>query len=220
MGQRPDARCCSVVPIDEPHRSCHPVCQNVSADLPVGVTLRHIDDCSIPMKYRCNEALQLHRTMRAFAEAVESGDTPGSISSQPRSLSPSLAITYSALLTLYDAYSCSLAIRQDGGEARLQMQKVSIDGLKDVTDRVLGFRQHLRIGHRERWHESCEPVGGRVNVPCRRKLYVSESRSSAYDDTYKAFRDVDRADLTRPRCLVCPRKPRCDCRGLNHGSGR
>ena len=109
----------------------------------LGKVLRHIDDAQLPMDYRFTEALQLHRTTRALADVL-----PNEVSEEDKSLKPSLctsmAMTYSSLLTLYDAYSCSEGRDDLGGEAQLMMQKESIEGLSEFSGRAVQLAEKIR----------------------------------------------------------------------------
>ncbi len=110
----------------------------------LGKVLRHIDDKTIPMEYRFDEAMQLHRTMCSFADAILYGEPPDESPPSCAALFTSLAMTYSGLLTLYDAYSCTESARESGGEPQLLMQKQSIDGLKEVSNRTIDLSRQIR----------------------------------------------------------------------------
>ena len=111
----------------------------------LGKVLHHLDDKELPHDYRFEDALQLHRTMRALADVL-----PGEAADDDPNLKPSLctsmAICYSGLLTLYDAYSCTERAHElgDQSEAQLVMQKESIDGLSEFSGRVVILAQKVR----------------------------------------------------------------------------
>ncbi|USW53994.1 hypothetical protein Slin15195_G073130 [Septoria linicola] len=118
----------------------------------LGSILRHVNDKAMPAEYRSEEALQLHRTMRALATALPDEAGGDDIPHGP-SLCSAMAICYSGLLTLYDAYSCTDRGKNETTETQLQMQKESIDGLREVTAqalqlarRVLAFVEQSGIG--------------------------------------------------------------------------
>lgn len=89
----------------------------------LGKVVRHINDKNLPTDYKFNEALQLHRTMRALCEVLPAeaeGDDP---THKPTLCSP-MAILYSGLLTLYDQYACTERTVDNAPETQLIMQKV------------------------------------------------------------------------------------------------
>jgi hypothetical protein len=124
----------------------------------LGKALRHIDDRQIPLDYRFSEALQLKRTLLALADVLPDEAnfcSPGDaekIEDMDERLKAapctSIGITYSALLTLYDTYSCTeraaASELQDAGETQLQMQKECIDGLADVSERAFTFARKIK----------------------------------------------------------------------------
>ncbi len=125
----------------------------------LGKVIRHIDDRQLPLNYRFGEALQLDRTMRALAdvlpdeidcEATVSTPSDENDPTQRPSLCTSIAMIYSGLITLYDAYSCTEnsalleAAAREGGEDRLRMQKASIDGLSEISSRVVNLARKIR----------------------------------------------------------------------------
>ncbi|KAI7190102.1 hypothetical protein KC352_g21796 [Hortaea werneckii] len=121
-------------------------CQSVHL---AGKVCRHIDDKTIPLDYRFEEALQLHRTLKALAALLPTeaeGDDP----TAGPTLCSSLAICYSALLTLYDAYGCSERLVPDAPESQLVIQKESIQGITEVCESVLllsrKIRQRIELG--------------------------------------------------------------------------
>jgi len=112
----------------------------------LGKVVRHIDDSSLPPEHRFADAMQLQRTLRAFADVltVEVLEPSTALTS-----STSMAITLSALLSLYDAYSCTARLPVTGTEDQLTMQKASIDGLKQMSDRAVQFLRQVRIAASE-----------------------------------------------------------------------
>lgn len=120
-----------------------PFARTCQASHLMGKVIRHIDDKSLPCEYRFPEALQLTRTMRALADVI-----PHDVDEQDPSMQPPLctaaAICYSSLLTLYDAYSCTGRRDEDLSEDQLIVQKESIDGLRDYSERVLVMARRVR----------------------------------------------------------------------------
>lgn len=108
-------------------------CQSVHL---AGKVCRHIDDKTIPLDYRFEEALQLHKTLKALAALLPT-EAEGEDPTAGPTLCSSLAICYSALLTLYDAYGCSERSVPDAPESQLVMQKESVQGIVEVCESVL-----------------------------------------------------------------------------------
>ncbi|KAF7192722.1 hypothetical protein HII31_05948 [Pseudocercospora fuligena] len=111
----------------------------------LGKIIRHINDKHLPLDYKFNEALQLHRTMRALAGLLPAEAEEDDPAQRP-TLCTSMAICYSALLTLYDQYSCSEGKRhiENAPETQLVMQKESIDGLGEVAALVVTLARRVR----------------------------------------------------------------------------
>jgi len=112
----------------------------------LGKVVRHIDDSTLLPEHKFADALQLQRTVRAFADVliVEVFEPFTALASFT-----SMAMTLSALLTLYDAYSCTARIPVTGTEDQLTMQKTSIDGLKEMSDRAVHVLRQVRIAASE-----------------------------------------------------------------------
>lgn len=110
----------------------------------VGKVIRHINDKNLPTDYQFNEALQLHRTLRALCEVLPAeaeGDDPAK---RPTLCSP-MAICYSGLLTLYDQYACTERAVDNAPETQLVMQKESIDGLGEISSLVMNLARRVRL---------------------------------------------------------------------------
>jgi hypothetical protein len=60
-----------------------------------------------------------------------------------------MAICYSALLTLYDSYSCTERAISSGPEAQLVMQSEAIEGLREYSAAVMNLAGRVR-GHIDR----------------------------------------------------------------------
>ena len=162
----------------------------------LGKVLRHLDDSSLPLDYRFTEALQLSRTTRALADVL--ADDPPEIDAETRpSLCTSIAITYSGLLTLYDSYSCSEKANKPGTEEQLVMQKQGIEGLTEISGRVLelarGVREIVKHGGLDRLSP--------MVIDCIYQAAANCKTSRHHTDI------IVRADNTI-RCMVCPRSLR------------
>jgi hypothetical protein len=109
----------------------------------LGKTIRHVDDRDVPDEYRFDDALQLRRTLMALADVLPDEANTNDPEMRP-ALCSSMAILYSALLTLYEAYSCSETATEPTCEAQLVVQKECIDGLSEVSGRVLDLARKIR----------------------------------------------------------------------------
>lgn len=109
----------------------------------LGKVVRHINDKNLPVDWKFDEALQLHRTTRALAGVLPAEVEEDDAAQRP-TLCTSMSICYSALLTLYDFYSCTEKAVKDGPETQLVMQKESIDGISEVSMEVANLARQLR----------------------------------------------------------------------------
>ncbi len=109
----------------------------------LGKTLRHLDDRDVLDEYRFDDAMQLHRTMIALADVLPDECAAEDPDKAP-ALWTSMAILYSALLTLYDAHSCTDRSVNLHCEAQLVMQKECIDGLSEMSGRVVQLARQIR----------------------------------------------------------------------------
>lgn len=109
----------------------------------MGKVIRHIDDKTIPCEYRFQDALQLSRTMRALADVIPNDHDEQDPDMKPP-LCTSIAICYSSLLTLYDAYSCTERAEEFTHEDQLVMQKESIEGLNEYSSRVFELGRQVK----------------------------------------------------------------------------
>ncbi len=110
----------------------------------LGKVVRHINDTGLPPQFRFEEALQLNRTYRALAAALPDEAETDDPAAHPPALCTSMAICYSALLTLYDTYSCTERANPNGPEAQLVMQKEAIAGLSDISAAALHLARRIR----------------------------------------------------------------------------
>ncbi|KKA17919.1 hypothetical protein T310_8139 [Rasamsonia emersonii CBS 393.64] len=111
--------------------------------------LRHINEKHEDATFRYREAIQLHRTINAFNLAVSyefdkiTGESYDA--THEAALFTSMAICYSAQLTLYDAYMCADAddISGVGIPEQLEMQNIAISNIKDVCMAVHRFANRI-----------------------------------------------------------------------------
>ena len=120
-----------------------PFARTCQASHLLGKVIRHVNDHTIPAAYRFDEALQLHRTLRALADAMLSETTENySIEGPP--LCTALSICYSAILTLYDSYSCTEKSMRDAPETQLTMQQEAISGISEFTELAMQMARRLK----------------------------------------------------------------------------
>jgi hypothetical protein len=108
-----------------------------------------MNDRETDAEFRYQEAIQLHRTIQAFQttvinEAEELRERmDDAIADLP--LFTAIALSYSTLLSLYDAYSCveNVESRHMGCAGLLEMQRLAISGLKEISGSVLRFSQRI-----------------------------------------------------------------------------
>lgn len=159
----------------------------------LGKIIRHINDKNIPADYKFNEALQLHRTMRALAEVLPSEAEADDPTTKPTLCSP-MAICYSGLLTLYDQYACTERAVENGPETQLVMQKESIDGLGEVSSQVIDLARRVR-GFIERAGLQ------RVSPLVVDSLYQSAANCKSHTINRHIDTNQPRRRLVRPRVL-------------------
>ncbi|KAE8154454.1 hypothetical protein BDV25DRAFT_147711 [Aspergillus avenaceus] len=104
----------------------------------LGRVLGHINDRTSDTTFRDQEALQLHRTSQALLHTLsadcERAESDHDTASLP--LYTALSLTYSALLILYDKYSCS-GLKEFADNPELQ--KTTLAGLMEVAQSVSQF---------------------------------------------------------------------------------
>lgn len=116
----------------------------------LGHVLRHIGDRDSDAEFRHQEAFQLSRTLQAlYATVVNESNLlfenmNDAIADLPLFLAT--ALCHSALLSLCDWYCCTENCEAENmGDANLlEMQRIAIAGLKEKSDAVFEFSQHLR----------------------------------------------------------------------------
>ena len=100
--------------------------------------LRHVNDSYGDVKLHYEEAIQLHRTIDTFSLALshELNDINGAVRDWTHTCShfTAMAICYSSQITLYDTHWCADAdaIRGVGIPEQLEMQQISINGIKSA----------------------------------------------------------------------------------------
>nr|POE79856.1 putative transcriptional regulatory protein [Quercus suber] len=109
----------------------------------LGKVVRHRNDKSIPLDYRFDEALQLNRTIRALAGLLTEEVVQDEASSHPV-LSTSIAICYSALLELFDGYSCTERTIPNAPGTQFVMQEESINGTTEISNKVMDFARRTK----------------------------------------------------------------------------
>ncbi|KAF2170076.1 hypothetical protein M409DRAFT_64442 [Zasmidium cellare ATCC 36951] len=109
----------------------------------LGKVIRHLNDKNLPADYKFNEALQLHRTLRALCEVLPAEAEEDDPTVKPTLCSP-MAICYSGLLTLYDQYACTERAMENAPETQLVMQKEAIDGLGDISSQAMDLARRVR----------------------------------------------------------------------------
>lgn len=112
--------------------------------------MRHVNDADANDEFRYKEAEQLHRTLLALSNIITSESkellekTNDSMADLP--LFTSTALCYSALLSLYELYCCAETAgpQQISNPLFLEMQKLSMEGLKEVSYKVYRFSQRAK----------------------------------------------------------------------------
>ncbi|KAK4627040.1 Transcription factor BOA15 [Fulvia fulva] len=120
-----------------------PFARTCQASHLLGKVVRHVNEKNLPADYRFTEALQLHRTLQALSSVLPDEAAEDDPTHKP-TLCTSMAVCYSALLTLYDAYSCTEKRLENGPEEQLVMQKEAIDGLSAVSAEVVHLARRVR----------------------------------------------------------------------------
>ncbi|TGO26391.1 hypothetical protein BPAE_0060g00060 [Botrytis paeoniae] len=111
--------------------------------------IRHMNETEMDPEFRFQEALQLHRTVQALAlslrnESQELATNENCLAA--RQLFTAVALGHSARLHLYNMYSCIdiSDVRGASSAERMEMQKIAITGLEDVSAEVFGFAKTIR----------------------------------------------------------------------------
>lgn len=114
--------------------------------------IRHVDDKSIDLRFRYEEAVQLRKTAESLSEAIanELGIPAGNESVlyiQP-SLLAALSMAYSTQLTLHERYACSgfegTVNEGLGSPELLELQTMAVSGIKQVSEATLQLANYIR----------------------------------------------------------------------------
>ena len=105
----------------------------------VGRVVFHVNESSVDSRFRFSEAAQLHRTMAPLATLLTA-----EFETEPDSLSTSLALCYSAMMKLYDPYSCNNNFPGENVAEETGMQVIAISGLQTTAEEILHFGQRLK----------------------------------------------------------------------------
>ncbi|EME46578.1 hypothetical protein DOTSEDRAFT_70550 [Dothistroma septosporum NZE10] len=168
-----------------------PFARTCQASHLLGKVVRHLNDKNLPTDYRYTEALQLHRTLQALSSVLP-GEAAEDDPSQRPTLCTSMAICYSALLMLYDAYSCTEKIVESGPEEQLVMQKVSIDGLSEVSTQVVHLARRVRDFIEKAGPERVSPlvIDSLYQAAANYAWYVRESSSPECQERLQEIKEV------------------------------
>ena len=110
----------------------------------LGKVLHHINDSDMELNFRFEQANQLNRTVRALASLLPDETWEEEDTANGPSLCTAMAICYSALLVLYDNYTCTESTIPKRTSAHLEIQESAISGLKEISEEVLRFCRRLR----------------------------------------------------------------------------
>lgn len=121
------------------HIRAAPFARTCQAAHLLGRMISHRNDGSLDSQFQFSEAVQLHRTISALSSLL-----PNEFEMAPERLSTAVALCFSALLNLYDPYSCTESIGGAGSVEANEMQGIAINGLKATAEDVLKFAQHLK----------------------------------------------------------------------------
>lgn len=120
-----------------------PFARTCQASHLLGKVIRHLNDKNLPLDYKFDEALQLNRTIRALAGLLPNEAEEDDPNVRP-TLCTSMAICYSALLILFDNYSCTERSVPNGPETQLVLQKECIEGLAEISGTALNLARRIR----------------------------------------------------------------------------
>ncbi|KAH6892535.1 hypothetical protein B0T10DRAFT_295217 [Thelonectria olida] len=124
--------------------------------------LRHINDREADDEFRYQEATQLHRTLQALSTTIvnESSELLDKMNDSMADLPlfTSLALCYSALLSLYELYCCveTAGPSQIGNPSFLEISKVALEGHKEISYKVYQLSQRVK---------SVVELGGMLRMP-------------------------------------------------------
>ncbi|QKX63441.1 uncharacterized protein TRUGW13939_10611 [Talaromyces rugulosus] len=132
------------------HLEAPPFARTCQAAHLLSRVLRNLNDSDTDAEFRFQEAIQLHRTTQALYSTAlhESEELVERMSDLTAHLpfSAAMGLCLSALLTLYDKYSCTenSEVDQMGSPNLLEMQKIAISGLKELSSAVFQLSRRIR----------------------------------------------------------------------------
>lgn len=126
-----------------PSAKAAPFARTCQAAHLLGKVLHHINDTDMELNFRFEQANQLNRTVRALANLLPDEAFEDDVLNGP-TLCTAMAICYSALLVLYDAYSCSESSIPRKTAGHLEIQESAISGIKEMSAEVLRFCKRLK----------------------------------------------------------------------------
>ena len=126
-----------------PSAKAAPFARTCQASHLLGKVLHHINDTDMELNFRFEQANQLNRTVRALANLLPDEAFEEDVLNAP-TLCTAMAICYSALLKLYDTYSCTGSSIPRMTAAHVEIQESAISGLKEISAEVLRFCKRLR----------------------------------------------------------------------------
>ncbi|KAI9704054.1 MAG: hypothetical protein M1820_005676 [Bogoriella megaspora] len=109
----------------------------------LGKVLHHINDVEMELDFRFEQANQLNRTVRALATLIPDEACEENIANGP-TLCSCMAICYSALLILYETYSCTENKIPRKTAAHLEIQDSAVNGIKEISGEVLKLCRRFR----------------------------------------------------------------------------
>ncbi|KAF2236031.1 hypothetical protein EV356DRAFT_464035 [Viridothelium virens] len=119
-----------------------PFARTCQASHLLGKVLHHINDVDMELDFRFEQANQLNRTVRALANLLPDEAFEEDVTNGP-TLCTAMAICYSALLVLYEAYVCTEGIPKKTA-AHVEIQESAINGLKEISGEVLRFCKRIK----------------------------------------------------------------------------
>ncbi|KAI9714596.1 MAG: hypothetical protein M1812_006401 [Candelaria pacifica] len=125
----------------------------------MGRVIRHINDRTLDLTFRFEEAAQLDRTVRAFSAILPQDIPTDSAFPDANLICTPMALAYSSLLSLYDLYSCTNHNMEHVGVAGDNpMQEISISGLKTYSQEVLRFAGMLSSLYQANGTDAASPL--------------------------------------------------------------
>ena len=106
----------------------------------LGRQIRLVNDRLLDAPLRFTEAIQLYRTLQAFANLI-----PSDVQRSPEQFGTSMALCYSALLHLCDPFACTESNRGEHTVEETEMQSIAIAGMRGAAHDVLQFSATFRM---------------------------------------------------------------------------